>query len=182
MKPALEVWKFGGASLADEHAIQRAAAQIAGHRGPLIVVASALAGVTDLLLSGAHAAVAGDPATATRASNTFRNKHHTVARAIASGRARERLIASIDEATREYANLCKALEMLGHLEPRAQDLLVSRGERISAALLAAGATGTATMNETVSGADNFIAMTLAIKPAAAGGSPSRNLLLMGVGT
>ena len=137
MKPALEVWKFGGASLADEHAIQRAAAQIAGHRGPLVVVASALAGVTDLLLSGAHAAVAGDPATATRASNTFRNKHHTVARAIASGRAGERLVASIDEATREYANLCKALEMLGHLEPRAQDLLVSRGERIAAALLTA---------------------------------------------
>ncbi len=137
MKPALEVWKFGGASLADEHAIQRAAAQIGGHRGPLVVVASALAGVTDLLLSGAHAAVAGDPATVTRASNTFRNKHHTVARAITAGRARERLIASIDEATREYANLCKALEMLGHLEPRAQDLLVSRGERVSAALLAA---------------------------------------------
>lgn len=137
MKPALEVWKFGGASLADEHAIQRAAAQIAGHRGPLVVVASALAGVTDLLLAGAHAAVAGDPATATRASNGFRNKHHSAARAIASGRHRERLIASIDEATREYANLCKALEMLGHLEPRAQDLLVSRGERISASLLAA---------------------------------------------
>ncbi|MEO7158045.1 MAG: aspartate kinase, partial [Vicinamibacterales bacterium] len=137
MKPALEVWKFGGASLADEHAIQRAATQIAGHRGPLVVVASALAGVTDLLLSGAHAAVAGDSATATRAANTFRNKHHTVARAIASGTRRERLMTSIDDATREYANLCKALEMLGHLEPRAQDLLVSRGERISAALLAA---------------------------------------------
>lgn len=137
VKPALEVWKFGGASLADEHAIQRAAAQITAHRGRLVVVASALGGVTDLLLAGAHAAVAGDRAAVTRASNTFQRKHLAVAQAIASGTHRDRLIKSIDEATREYADLCKALGMLGHLPARAQDLLVSRGERISASLLAA---------------------------------------------
>jgi len=119
------------------NAIQRAAAQIAAHRGPLVIVASALAGVTDLLLSGAHAAVAGDPSASTRASETFRTKHHDVARAVASGARRTRLLASIDDASHEYANLCKAVEMLGHLEPRAQDLLVSRGERIAAALLTA---------------------------------------------
>ena len=34
----LEVWKFGGASLADAPAIQRAAGLIAAHRGPLVVV------------------------------------------------------------------------------------------------------------------------------------------------
>ena len=55
----LEVWKFGGASLADSGAIQRAAALIAGHEGPLIVVASALGGITDLLIGGAQRAAAG---------------------------------------------------------------------------------------------------------------------------
>ena len=49
----LEVWKFGGASLADVAAIERAVALIARHHGPLVVVASALGGVTDLLLEGA---------------------------------------------------------------------------------------------------------------------------------
>ena len=55
----LEIWKFGGASLADAAAIQRAAALITAHAGPLVVVASALAGVTDLLLNGATLASGG---------------------------------------------------------------------------------------------------------------------------
>ena len=55
----LEVWKFGGASLADAAAIERAAALIAGHPGPLVIVASALGGVTDLLLDGAAHAASG---------------------------------------------------------------------------------------------------------------------------
>ena len=122
----LEIWKFGGASLADEHGVRRAAEQVTAHRGPLVVVASALAGVTDLLLSATpHAAAA------------FREKHHAVARALAKGSDRDRLTTAIDDAAREYEDLCKALAMLGHIEPRARDLLVSRGERIASMLLAA---------------------------------------------
>ena len=67
----VEVWKFGGASLADAKAIGRAATQIAAHRGPLVVVASALAGVTDLLLTGAADAAAGRAADASRAAAAF---------------------------------------------------------------------------------------------------------------
>jgi aspartokinase len=75
-----EVWKFGGASLADGKAILRAADQIAGHRGPLVVVASALAGVTDLLLQGATDAAFGRTAQSARAAKTFRQKHEQVLR------------------------------------------------------------------------------------------------------
>jgi aspartokinase/homoserine dehydrogenase 1 len=134
----LEVWKFGGASLADEHGIKRAVEQIAAHKGAMVVVASALAGVTDLLLNGARDAAAGDDRAAARAADAFRARHEAIARAIVKGADRERLLIAIDEATREYAHVCKALSMLGHLEPRAQDLLVSRGERMSSLLLAAG--------------------------------------------
>jgi aspartokinase/homoserine dehydrogenase 1 len=57
---ALEIWKFGGASLADTAGIRRAAELVAGHRGPLVVVCSAMAGVTDQLIDGARQAVGGD--------------------------------------------------------------------------------------------------------------------------
>jgi len=137
VKAGLEIWKFGGASLADEHGIKRAVEQITAHKGPLVVVASALAGVTDLLLTGAREAARGNDPAASKAADTFRSKHEAVARAIVKGEERDRLLTMIDEATREYAHVCKALSMLGHLEPRAQDLLVSRGERLSSALLAA---------------------------------------------
>src|SRR5690606_11298048 len=45
----LQVHKFGGASLADAASVRHAASIIAGHKGPRLVVASAMAGVTDAL-------------------------------------------------------------------------------------------------------------------------------------
>ena len=123
----LEVWKFGGASLADGRAIQRAAAQIAAHRGPLVVVASALAGVTDLLLPGTL-----------DAALSFRRKHLHVARAVLGAGATLRAVTKeIETLTGEYEDLCAAVTVLGYLDLRVQDALVSRGERVSAQLLAA---------------------------------------------
>lgn len=113
----LEVWKFGGASLADGRAIQKAARQIAAHRGPLVVVASALAGVTDLLLQATPTAAAA-----------FRKKHVLAAKVLlGTGAPLRAVITSIDTLTREYEDLCAAVAALGSLDPRVQDAMVSRG-------------------------------------------------------
>ncbi len=134
----LAVWKFGGASLADAAAIRRAASLIAAHDGPLVVVCSALAGVTDLLLGGARHALAGDDRQSSRAAADLLTRHRRVVHElIAAGRARRALLATVDAAAREYRNLCEAVGVLGHLEPRASDMLASRGERLSAEILAA---------------------------------------------
>jgi aspartokinase/homoserine dehydrogenase 1 len=133
----LEVWKFGGASLADAAAIERAVALIASHDGPLVIVASALAGITDLLLTGAQRAVDGAPTEAAAQASTFLQRHRTAVKALLPpGKKRRNLLARVDEAAREYRDLCAAVSVLGHLEARTLDLLVSRGERMSAALLA----------------------------------------------
>jgi aspartokinase/homoserine dehydrogenase 1 len=138
---ALEVWKFGGASLADAGAVQKVVGLIAAHRGPLVVVASALAGVTDLLLDGAQRAAAGDRGEAARLAAVFLKRHRDVARAVLpAGKARRSLFTTIDKAAREYHELCTAVAALGHLAPRASDMLVSRGERLSTAILAAALT------------------------------------------
>jgi len=134
----LEIWKFGGASLADAAAIQRAAALITAHAGPLVVVASALAGVTDLLLNGATLASAGKAEEAGRVAALFLRRHREIARAVLpAGTARRALLSRLDAAAREYRDLCGAVAVLGHLAPRASDMLVARGERMSAAILAA---------------------------------------------
>jgi len=126
----LEVWKFGGASLADGRAIAAAAERIAAHRGPLVVVASALAGVTDLLLQSTPAA-----------ADTFARKHQHAARQLLGlGKPLRELSDAIDQAAREYRDICAAIDAIGHLGLRGQDALVARGERVSAQLLtAAGA-------------------------------------------
>jgi aspartokinase/homoserine dehydrogenase 1 len=134
----VEVWKFGGASLASASEIQKAASLIARHDGPLVVVVSALAGVTDLLLGGAGHALGGRPADSSRVAAAFLKKHREVVRALLpAGAARRRLLAKVDAAAREYRDLCGAVGLLGHLAPRASDLLVSRGERMSAAIITA---------------------------------------------
>jgi len=137
-KQALEVWKFGGASLADGEAITRAAARIAAHGGPLVVVASALGGMTDLLIAAAGHAVDGRMVEAERAAEMFQSQHHAAARSAVKDRAAlADVIAEIDRSTTEFRELCRAVSVLRHLEARTRDAMVCRGEQLSARLLAA---------------------------------------------
>ena len=136
--PRLEVWKFGGASLADAAAVRHAVALVRAHRGPLVVVVSALAGVTDLLLEGARRSVAGEPEAASAAAATFLRRHRDLAHALVPpGPARRRLLASTDAQAREYREIAHAMAALADLSHRASDTLVARGERAASAVVAA---------------------------------------------
>lgn len=133
-----EVWKFGGASLADATALSAAARQIAAARGPLVIVASAMGGVTDLLLQGAEHAVHARPGDASAVAETVAKKHRKAAAALLPrGRARREVERAIDASLDEYRDITTAIGIIGHLSPRTRDLLVARGERLSATLLAA---------------------------------------------
>ncbi len=134
---AWEVWKFGGVSLADGRAMRDAIHRIRKHHGPLAVVASALAGVTDLLIAGADAASRGGREEAVKAAATLKRKHDEVARQLLKGRRLRKSLAAIAESAREYDAICGAIAVLGHLTPRVRDAVVARGERLSAQLLAA---------------------------------------------
>jgi aspartokinase/homoserine dehydrogenase 1 len=136
-RPPLEVWKFGGASLADAAAVRHAVSLVRAHRGPLVVVVSALAGVTDALLDGARRAVAGRPEAATAVAAAFRRRHAELARALVRGAGRKALIASADAQAREYQEIAHAMAALADLSARASDTLVARGERAASAVFAA---------------------------------------------
>lgn len=150
----LAVWKFGGASLADAAAIRKAAELIAAHAGPLVVVCSAMAGVTDQLLEGARLAVEGEDRQAARVVDRLLARHRKVVTSLVpAGRARRALLASLDVAAREYRDLCTAVHVLGHIEPRASDVMVSRGERLSASILAVVLAGLGRKSALVDGVD-----------------------------
>ena len=134
----LEVWKFGGASLADAAAVRNAVSLVRAHRGPLVVVVSALAGVTDLLLDGARRSAAGEPAAASAAAASFFRRHRDLAQALVpAGPARRHLLASADAQAREYREIAHAMAALADLSARASDTLVARGERAASAVVAA---------------------------------------------
>lgn len=135
MKPL--VYKFGGAALADTAAIRRALAIVVSTREPLVVVVSAMHGVTDALLAAADAAATGDASGAMGLLAPVVQRHHTTTRALLRGAVRR---AHERTAAREFAE-CQAilggLAALRELTPRTRDLVVARGERLSAALFAA---------------------------------------------
>src|SRR5437867_4480149 len=134
----LEVWKLGGASVADAPAVRRVAGLVQRHAGDLVVVVSALKGVTDGLLEGAHRSATGDVAAASAQAAVFLRRHRAlVLDLVPPGPDRRRLLAEADRAAREYREICRAVAALGHLSPRTSDVLVSRGERVAAAIVAA---------------------------------------------
>ena len=146
----LEVWKFGGASLADAAAVRNAVSLIRAHRGPLVVVVSALAGVTDSLLDGARRSVAGDAEAASVAAATFLRRHRDLAHALVpAGAARSRLLAQADAQAREYREIAHAMAALADLSTRASDTLVARGERAASAVVAAALAGAGRRSERV---------------------------------
>ncbi len=119
-----EVHKFGGASLATAEAMAHAVAIVLAHRpAPMVVVVSALAGVTDALLDIATKGPRGGAA-------ALRRKHLGVARALFTGARRKDLISRVDEA---FADLKVPRKMT----PPARDSLLARGEQLSARLFAA---------------------------------------------
>jgi bifunctional aspartokinase / homoserine dehydrogenase 1 len=156
-RAALEIWKFGGAALAEAGAIQRAARLVAAHEGPVVVVASALFGVTDLLLAGARRSAAGEPAAGAAAAAEFLKRHRAaVAALVPRGPRRRELLAAVDRSAREYRDVCRAVAALGELSARASDLLVARGERVSSALLAAALPALGVKARAVDGADAIV--------------------------
>jgi aspartokinase/homoserine dehydrogenase 1 len=135
---ALEVWKLGGASVADAPAVRRAVGLVQRHAGDLVVVVSALKGVTDGLLEGARRSSTGDVAAASAQAASFLRRHRAlVLDLVPAGPDRRRLLAEADRAAREYREICRAVAALGHLSPRTSDVLVSRGERVAASVVAA---------------------------------------------
>jgi aspartokinase/homoserine dehydrogenase 1 len=138
---ALEVHKFGGASLADAAAVARALDIIlAAERAPRrVVVVSALAGVTDTLLSLAATALAGDRTLAHAGLEALADRHEAIAlalvRAAGPRRALRADLATITDALRARLD---GVASLGELTPRTSDRIVAAGERLSARLVAAG--------------------------------------------
>jgi bifunctional aspartokinase / homoserine dehydrogenase 1 len=145
---ALEVHKFGGASLADPPAVRHAIEILKrGRHQPPVVVVSAMAGVTDALLEVARTARSGAESTVTALIARLRSRHTEVARSLLpAGPGRDSVLTAIGEAFEELDALSQGLRLLQELTPRTTDTLIARGERLSARIFAAAleSQGTAT--------------------------------------
>ena len=133
------VMKFGGTSVADGKRMAQAATIVERQlrRRPVVVV-SALAGVTDMLLDVASIAPHGDLRRVERRIEALRQRHRSVAQAlIRSTSRRQSTLKALDDKLAELSNVCYGVLLLRELSQRSRDLISSFGERLSARLLAA---------------------------------------------
>ena len=144
----MRVLKFGGTSVADRAAIERlgtivrreAAADRAaanGARPGLIVVVSALAGVTDQLLSIAELARRHDAEQALAVLAGLRDRHHDVASMIGGADAASAVRAAIDAQFHALAAAVRAVALLREVSPRSLDTMAATGELLSSRIVAA---------------------------------------------
>jgi aspartokinase/homoserine dehydrogenase 1 len=131
--------------LADADAVRHAIALVRSQpAGPAVVVVSAMAGVTDALLDLGRRALAAGRDTAAHAErlarvNALKAQHELVVRAVVPrGPVRQRVLADVARAHEELATLLDGVAALRELTPRTGDFLLSRGEMLSALMLAAG--------------------------------------------
>src|SRR5512132_4211865 len=110
------VVKFGGTSVGDTAAIDRAATIVRErmHRGPLVVV-SALGGATNALLAIAEQAAQGQLIGAIRGVETLRERHlSTAEELLADAPGAGEVVAEMGAIFDELAALAEALSVLGH--------------------------------------------------------------------
>ncbi len=136
----LIVMKFGGTSVADgarmlnvAELTQRESAR--GHQ--VVVVVSAISGVTNTLIDAANAAARGDEDVIASARRKLFALHLNAIYAIASQHdAQERLVTQLEKLLSTFESLTRSIFILGELTPRALDALASFGERLVVPLVA----------------------------------------------
>jgi aspartate kinase len=130
------VMKFGGTSVQDAEAIERAAEIIRSRleERPLVVV-SAMAKVTDDLLAMARAAGASDGERALGLSRCLRERHYTAAGELLGTGLFTQFHAELEHDCDQLEELLRGIAAVGELTPRTSDYVVSFGELLSSKIV-----------------------------------------------
>ena len=134
------VMKFGGTSVGDAECIRNAAKLVrdaAETHGPVVVVVSAMSGVTNMLIDAAFDAARGEGDAWLTAKDELLERHRNAVLEVASDVKRGiAVLEQIEHLLDNFTNLCKSIAVLGELTPRGLDVVSSFGERMSVGIVA----------------------------------------------
>ena len=136
----MKVMKFGGTSVGSVESILRVKRIVEARQEPVIVVVSALGGITDKLIQTSRMAASGDAAY----ENEFReivSRHvEMVKRVFAEFDAQMVVQRQVGELLNELKDIFQGIYLIKDLSQKTSDTIVSYGERLSS-LIAAQLTG-----------------------------------------
>lgn len=132
-----KVLKFGGTSVGSVESILSVKRIVEAQTAPVIVVVSALGGITDKLIRASQMAVEGD-AGYLQAYNEMVERHEQmIAAVIPEGKKREQLLATVHGLLEELRSIYQGVYLIRDLSPKTLAAIVSYGERMSSPIVAA---------------------------------------------
>src|SRR6185503_1376499 len=134
---AVIVMKFGGTSLGSAERIRSVADRVRERldRKPVVVV-SALARVTDLLIRAAHTSLDGGSDWEIATVELLSRHRAVVSELVPTGPLQSRLLSYVDSVLSELRGFLTAVQSLGELTPRTLDAIAAVGERLSFEIVA----------------------------------------------
>ncbi len=131
----MKVMKFGGTSVGDPGSLQRVKKIIEKEREPVIVIVSALGGVTDRLLLAANFALNGNPGYKTLIEEIVLRHEELIEKMISSPDDKEELKQKTGHLFEELRNILQGVFLIGDLSQKTSDKIVSYGERLSSLII-----------------------------------------------
>jgi len=133
------VMKFGGTSVGESSRIRHVASIVrdcALKGNKIVVVVSAMSGVTDKLIEAAEKAGIRDRASTDAFVKTLASRHSQAAQnVIDNGEILEQTLRSLNEQTAELEKVLVGITYLGELTSRSRDYVLSFGEKLSAIVM-----------------------------------------------
>ena len=130
----MRVLKFGGTSVGSATGLLQAKKVIESCSDDVIVVVSALGGITDQLISTAKAAASGDPEYE-RQMQSIAARHFSQVSDTVLPDMQEQVRSRISELLGELSNIFKGVFLIKDLSQKTSDAIVSYGERLSAVIV-----------------------------------------------
>ncbi len=134
----MKVLKFGGTSVGSVESILslKAIVEKEAHKQPIIVVVSALGGITDKLIATSLLAQKGDEAWKDEFQAMVERHHKMIDTIITDPRKREQLFNIVDSLFEQLRSIYFGVYLIHDLSKKTQDAIVSYGERLSSNIVA----------------------------------------------
>lgn len=131
----MKVMKFGGTSVGDPDSLQRVKKIIEREREPVIMIVSALGGVTDRLLLSADFALNGNPGYKPLIDEIILRHEELIEKMISSSEDKDELKQKTGQLFEELRNILQGVFLIGDLSQKTSDKIVSYGERLSSLII-----------------------------------------------
>ena len=132
----MKVLKFGGSSVGTAESLRKVKSIVEAVEGPVIVVVSALGGITDTLLATARTA-AGKDKSWQDSFQAMRDRHEAVIDALIAPERKAALQEKVSGLFEELLSLYQGVYLLKDLSEKTENAIVSYGERLSSHIVAA---------------------------------------------